>query len=98
MLQETILRLKGLINLASPVVFCSHNHHFLVAEQMQQIDIDNPTILLEPNSRNTTTAITAAAMQVVKNNTHKNEISNKIKCSVENDIVRLEDIYGRTKL
>jgi mannose-1-phosphate guanylyltransferase / mannose-6-phosphate isomerase len=32
MLQETILRLSGLNNLADPIVICNTDHHFLVAE------------------------------------------------------------------
>ena len=67
MLQETILRLKGLDNLADPIIICNADHRFLVAEQCQQIDIKNPTILLEPVGRNTAPAIAAAALQSLKN-------------------------------
>jgi mannose-1-phosphate guanylyltransferase/mannose-6-phosphate isomerase len=63
MLQETILRLSGLNNLANPIIICNADHRFLVAEQCQQIDITNPTILLEPVGRNTAPAIAAAALQ-----------------------------------
>ncbi len=66
MLQETILRLEGLDNLADPIIICNVEHRFLVAEQCQQIGIKNPTILLEPVGRNTAPAITAAALQVLK--------------------------------
>jgi len=66
MLQETILRLKGLDNLADPIIICNTDHRFLVAEQCQQIDITNPTILLEPIGRNTAPAIAAAALQAQK--------------------------------
>ncbi len=68
MLQETILRLHGLDNLADPVIICNIDHRFLVAEQCQQIDIQNPTILLEPVGRNTAPAIAAAALQLLKTN------------------------------
>jgi mannose-1-phosphate guanylyltransferase/mannose-6-phosphate isomerase len=67
MLQETILRLEGLDNLADPIIICNAGHRFLVAEQCQQIDIRNPTILLEPVGRNTAPAIAAAALQSLKN-------------------------------
>jgi len=63
MLQETILRLNGLDNLANPIIVCNADHRFLVAEQCQQINIKNPTILLEPVGRNTAPAIAAAALQ-----------------------------------
>jgi mannose-1-phosphate guanylyltransferase/mannose-6-phosphate isomerase len=66
MLQETILRLNGLDNLADPIIVCNADHRFLVAEQCQQIDIKNPTILLEPVGRNTAPAIAAAALQSLK--------------------------------
>ena len=66
MLQETILRLSGLDNLADPIIVCNADHRFLVAEQCQQIDIKNPTILLEPAGRNTAPAIAAAALQSLK--------------------------------
>jgi mannose-1-phosphate guanylyltransferase/mannose-6-phosphate isomerase len=66
MLQETLLRLNGLNNLADPIIICNVDHRFLVAEQCQQIDIKNPTILLEPVSRNTAPAIAAVALQLIK--------------------------------
>ena len=66
MLQETILRLSGLDNLTDPIIVCNADHRFLVAEQCQQIDITNPTILLEPVGRNTAPAIAAAALQSLK--------------------------------
>jgi mannose-1-phosphate guanylyltransferase/mannose-6-phosphate isomerase len=65
MLQETILRLSGLDNLADPIIICNADHRFLVAEQCQQIDITNSTILLEPVGRNTAPAIAAAALQSI---------------------------------
>jgi mannose-1-phosphate guanylyltransferase/mannose-6-phosphate isomerase len=66
MLQETILRLDGLDNLADPIIVCNADHRFLVAEQCQQINIQNPVILLEPIGRNTAPAIAAAALQSLK--------------------------------
>jgi len=66
MLQETILRLSGLDNLADLIIICNADHRFLVAGQCQQIDIKNPTILLESVGRNTASAIAAAALQSLK--------------------------------
>ena len=66
MLQETILRLEGLENLANPIIVCNADHRFIVAEQCQQIGIKNPVILLEPVGRNTAPAIAAAALQSLK--------------------------------
>jgi len=67
MLQDTILRLNGLDDLAEPIIICNVDHRFLVAEQCQQIGIKNPTILLEPIGRNTAPAIAACALQSLKN-------------------------------
>ncbi len=66
MLQETILRLRGLDKLADPIIVCNSDHRFLVAEQCQQIGVKNPIILLEPVGRNTAPAIAAAALQALK--------------------------------
>ena len=66
MLQETILRLDGLDDLADPIIICNLEHRFLVAEQCQQIGINNPIIILEPIGRNTAPAIAAAALQSLK--------------------------------
>lgn len=66
MLQETILRIKGLKNLADPIIICNADDRFLVAEQCQQIGIKKPVILLEPVGRNTAPAIAAAALQSLK--------------------------------
>ena len=65
MFQETILRLKGLENLLDPIVVCNDNHRFLVAEQLNQIGINNASIILEPLGRNTAPAITAAMLQII---------------------------------
>lgn len=62
MLQETILRLEGISILTDPIIVCNIDHRFIVKEQLQQIKVDNPTILLEPAGRGTSAAITAAAL------------------------------------
>jgi len=74
MFQETLLRLKGVSNLADPVIVCNENHRFLVAEQLNQISINNAAIILEPIGRNTAPAITAAAMQIINDIDKKNSI------------------------
>ena len=64
MLQATLQRLEGLENLTDPIVICNVEHRFLVAEQLQQIGINNPIILLEPVGRNTAPAIAIAARYI----------------------------------
>ena len=65
MLQETILRLSGIENIGRPIIVCNENHRFLVAHQCHDIGIE-PTIILEPNGRNTAPAITVAAIQSLR--------------------------------
>jgi len=64
MFQQTILRLKGLDS-ASPIVVCNESHRFMVAEQLLEIGIEFPSILLEPAGRNTAPAIVSAAFQAL---------------------------------
>jgi mannose-1-phosphate guanylyltransferase / mannose-6-phosphate isomerase len=60
MLQDTVLRLRGL-EVAAPVVVCNEAHRFLVAEQLRAIDSPAQSIVLEPVGRNTAPAIALAA-------------------------------------
>lgn len=66
MIQETLLRLEG-IEHSEPVVVCNEAHRFVVAEQLNQIGMKEPEIMLEPIARNTAPAIAAACCQVMKN-------------------------------
>lgn len=63
MLQQTLLRLNGLPNLAPPIVVCNEEHRFMVAEQLQEIGRGDAVILLEPVARNTAPALTLAAVK-----------------------------------
>jgi mannose-1-phosphate guanylyltransferase/mannose-6-phosphate isomerase len=62
MLQQTLLRLKGVPDLADPIVVCNEEHRFTVAEQLQEIG-EKSSIILEPVARNTAPAIALAALQ-----------------------------------
>ena len=62
MIQETLLRLEGL-DVASPIVVCNESHRFIVADQLAQINVKNPRIILEPMGRNTAPAIAAGAFK-----------------------------------
>ncbi|KAF1082757.1 MAG: Mannose-1-phosphate guanylyltransferase / Mannose-6-phosphate isomerase [Candidatus Rifleibacterium amylolyticum] len=66
MIQETLLRLRGLTDLAAPVIICNEDHRFLVAEQMRQIDCRPTAIVLEPVGRNTAPAVAVAALHCEK--------------------------------
>ena len=61
MIQETVLR-ANLPDAMPPIVICNDKHRFLVAEQMQQIDIKARAIVLEPQGRNTAPAAAVAAL------------------------------------
>ena len=61
MLQNTVTRLAGL-EINTPIVVCNEDHRFIVAEQMRQIGIDHPVIILEPEGKNTAPAIALAAI------------------------------------
>ena len=61
MLQDCALRGKG-PGFAPPMVVCNHEHRFLIAEQLRNVGIDDPAIVLEPVGRNSAPAITAAAL------------------------------------
>ncbi len=77
MIQETLLRLKGL-EIASPIVSCGEGHRFMVAQQIGEVltemdslvkpenDNLNPTIILEPMAKNTAPAIAAACCAAMK--------------------------------
>ena len=62
MIQETLLRLEN-IAVASPIVICNESHRFIVADQLAQINVKNPCIILEPLGRNTAPAIAAGAFK-----------------------------------
>ena len=70
MLQETALRLDGLVDehprlgllLRDPIIVCNEAHRFLVAEQFRLLGRAPAAILLEPFGRNTAPALTLAAL------------------------------------
>lgn len=64
--QQTILRSRTLAGTAAPIVVCSDEHRFLVAEQLREMAVTDASILLEPVPRNTAPAIALAALQAAK--------------------------------
>lgn len=63
MLQQTLLRLVGLPDLAKPIIVCNEEHRFMVAEQLLEIGYSDAVIMLEPVARNTAPALALAALQ-----------------------------------
>ena len=66
MIQKTYKRIENLNNICRPIVICNEEHRFIVAHQMNEIDIKPLSILLEPEGRNTTPAITIAALKALE--------------------------------
>ena len=61
MVQETVLRLKGL-DLQAPIAVCNKEHRFLMAEQLREVCSIPQTVILEPVGRNTAPAVAVAAL------------------------------------
>ena len=66
MIQKTFKRIENLNNICRPIVICNEEHRFIVAHQMNEIDVKPLSILLEPEGRNTTPAITIAALKALE--------------------------------
>ncbi len=66
LLQEAILRLRGLPDLAPPMVVCNNEHRFLVADQLLELGSSVGPILLEPAGRNTAPAVALAAFAALQ--------------------------------
>jgi len=62
MIQETALRVAGILGATAPMVVCNEAHRFLVAEQFRQVGVETLAILLEPAGRNTAPAVAVAAL------------------------------------
>ncbi len=70
LLQDTWTRVAALnassgaehLLIRPPIVVCSDEHRFLVADQLEAIGVMNATILTEPIGRNTAPALTLAAL------------------------------------
>ena len=63
--QNTLTRLSGLEDLSEPLIVCNTDHRFMVAEQLQEIDLSPEDIILEPCARNTAPAIALAALRAL---------------------------------
>lgn len=66
LLQETITRLGGLLEINQPLLVCNEAHRFIVAEQLRLIDESPHAIILEPCGRNTAPAVAVAALHVLE--------------------------------
>jgi mannose-1-phosphate guanylyltransferase / mannose-6-phosphate isomerase len=62
MVQETMLRLSGLVGLKNPIAVCNEDHRFMMAEQLWEIGVKPAVIILEPVGKNTAPAVAMAAL------------------------------------
>ena len=69
--QLTIIRCIDNI-FSKPIIIVGEDHRFIVAEQLKEIGIKNPTIILEPKPKNTTAAITIAAKYAISTKNSNN--------------------------
>jgi mannose-1-phosphate guanylyltransferase/mannose-6-phosphate isomerase len=67
--QQSVQRLGALaepgIEVAAPLVVGNEEHRFLLLEQLREIGVPAPTLLLEPVGRNTAPALTFAALEAL---------------------------------
>lgn len=64
MIQETVERVKDPVTFNDPLFIANEEHRFIIAEQLRKIGIENTSIILEPEGRNTAPAATLAALQI----------------------------------
>ncbi len=64
--QDTVLRLAGLADAATPVIVCGAAHASLVSEQLCEIGVSGQ-LLVEPEGRDSAPAILAAAAWIAQN-------------------------------
>jgi mannose-1-phosphate guanylyltransferase/mannose-6-phosphate isomerase len=65
MIQDAVLR-ACVPSAAAPILLCGEGHRFIVAEQMQAIDVNPAAIVLEPVGRNTAPAAAVAALLTIE--------------------------------
>ena len=65
LLQQTMLRIKGMDSLEPAILVCNESSRFIAAEQLREIGIEDASILLEPLQRNTAPAVASAAVHAM---------------------------------
>jgi mannose-1-phosphate guanylyltransferase/mannose-6-phosphate isomerase len=66
LIQETLLRLRGMTDMTAPIIVSNKEQRFLIAEQLRQVEESSATIVLEPAARNTAPAIAVAALLAMR--------------------------------
>lgn len=65
MLQNTLLRAQALKGVSVPIIVCTEEHRFLVAEQVRAIG-NAAKIIIEPMGRDTAPAVAVAALDAIQ--------------------------------
>jgi len=73
LLQSTALRLRNLHlhsmdYLGAPILVGNEEYRFILAQQMQEVEIEYGALILEPCGRNTAPAVTLAALSALAEN------------------------------
>ena len=71
LLQQTATRVSNKSVFEKPLVVCGNDHHFLIDDQLEKINIEPLKLLLEPTARNTAPAIALAAFYAEKEGREK---------------------------
>lgn len=64
--QQTLLRASRLPGTVAPIVVAADDHRFLAAEQLQELGLNDASILLEPMAKNTAPAIAVGALRALE--------------------------------
>ncbi len=64
MLQETVMRVRSVVDIGPVFCVCNEEHRFMVAEQLRQVSDMVGDIILEPVGRNTAPAAAVAALRI----------------------------------
>ncbi|AOI77899.1 mannose-1-phosphate guanylyltransferase/mannose-6-phosphate isomerase [Burkholderia sp. NRF60-BP8] len=62
LVQQTVLRLRGVPGVEAPIMITNAEQRFIVADQLRSIDVTASAVVLEPVGRNTAPAVAAAAL------------------------------------
>ncbi|TBR37484.1 mannose-1-phosphate guanylyltransferase/mannose-6-phosphate isomerase [Marinomonas agarivorans] len=65
LLQQTVLRANAGTKVDDSIVVCNEAHRFLIAQQLQDLQVSKAKIMLEPVGRNTAPAIALSAFEVL---------------------------------
>lgn len=66
MFQETVDRVSGVAGISAPLIVCNEDLRFLIAQQLQDLDLTPRGIILEPVGRNTAPAAAVAALECLR--------------------------------